>query len=77
MADTPHFRPVESSWIDSLAWQGEPGQLGVLLMRTRDGGVWRYQGVPRTFYLLWLGAKSKGKFYHEAVKGRYSEARVE
>ncbi|WP_183450714.1 KTSC domain-containing protein [Microvirga lupini] len=38
-------------------------------------GTYTYYGVPRTVYEAFLRASSKGQFYNDRIKDRYSSAR--
>jgi len=49
---------------------------GVLRIRFHSGGVYEYYGVPRRAYDLLLAAPSKGKYFHQHIKGRYDFARI-
>jgi hypothetical protein len=70
------MQPVASSWIARLGWEGVRGQPGKCYMETRDGNLYAFHGFPWTFFRLWLGAESKGKFYRMSVYKKYPETRV-
>jgi len=53
----------------------DPGA-GALRIRFRDGSVREYRGVPERVHYALLAAPSKGKCFHESIKGKYEPARV-
>jgi hypothetical protein len=59
-------RQVDSSVVDSVGYEG-----GVLEVGFRNGGVYRYHGVPRAAYLALMGAPSKGRFFNRHVRDAY------
>jgi hypothetical protein len=43
-----------------------------LFIRFITGKLYRYSGVPRTAFDALLAAPSKGTFFNEEIRGRYS-----
>jgi hypothetical protein len=66
-----HRVSVESSSIDSVGYEDE-----VLEIRFRNGGVYRYFGVPPEVCLDLLRADSKGRFFNRYVRGVYRGERL-
>lgn len=59
-------RPVESSTIDSVGYEGN-----VLEVRFRSGRVYRYFGVPSRVHTELLDADSKGRFFNGEIRDAY------
>lgn len=74
--------PLESSNIEGAGFaieegpEGEIADEGVLFLAFRDGGVYRYEGVPMAVANDFWGAESQGKFFHAEIKGRYDFSQV-
>jgi hypothetical protein len=64
-------RQVDSSVIDSVGFEG-----GVLEVGFRNGGVYRYHGVPRAAYVALMGAPSKGRFFNRYIRDAYGAERL-
>lgn len=62
------FRP-ESSLVERVLFDDEEETLSIWL-RTRRAYV--YEGVPRTIYEALRGAASAGRFFNEAIRGRFA-----
>ena len=68
MPTSPVLKPVESSNVHSVGYDRETRTLHV---RFRSGGHYTYEGVhPNTFHGM-LRSKSKGKYFHKRVRGRF------
>lgn len=61
--------PVESSNIRSIGYDSDEGLLEV---EFHSGGVYQYREVPENVFQRFLCASSKGRFFHQNIKGRYS-----
>lgn len=59
---------VESSNIQSI---GHSYPRRILEIKFRNGGVYRYKGVPRNEFKRLLAAPSKGKAFHRDIKYNY------
>ncbi|MEO5927843.1 MAG: KTSC domain-containing protein, partial [Patescibacteria group bacterium] len=60
--------PVESSSIASAGyWCNE----AVLELRFRSGAVYRYLNVPARVHGALMAAESKGRYFNEAIRGRF------
>jgi KTSC domain len=66
-------QPVRSSNICSVGYEPETHALEV---EFRGGGVYQYSGVPETVYQGMMRAASKGSYFHDHVKDRYSFRQV-
>ena len=67
-ADLPPLVPVQSSHLKGVAYNERTGDMTV---QFKDGGVYSYHGVPSNIHGELMGAPSKGKFFRQAVKGRF------
>ena len=59
---------VESSNIESI---GHSYPRRILEIKFKNGGVYRYKGVPRTEFKKLLSAPSKGKAFYNDIKYNY------
>lgn len=59
----------------SVGWEPSP-EGGTLEVEFHNGGIYQYEGVPRSVYTLLMSASSKGRFLHECVKPLYSYRKV-
>lgn len=64
---------VESSMITSF---GYDATISTLEIEFKNGAVWQYFDVPESVYYEMKSADSCGKFFHENIKGQYSESQV-
>lgn len=65
--------PVASSSIASVGYDDEASTLELAF---HSGGVYRYADVPRDVYEGMLAADSKGRYFHERIRGRFDYRRV-
>jgi hypothetical protein len=65
-------RQVESSSIAAIGHEAD-----VLEVRFRNGGVYRYHGVPKAVFARLLSAESKGRFFNRRIRDAYRCERVE
>ncbi len=61
--------PVESSNVAAVGYDVDEAVLEVTF---HSGGVYRYYGVQESVFQRFLHASSKGKFFHQNIKGKYS-----
>lgn len=66
-------QPVHSSNICSVGYEPETQTLEV---EFHGGGVYQYSGVSESVYKGLMRAASKGAYFHDYVKDRYSFRRV-
>lgn len=66
------WEDVESSNIVAVSYAG-----GDLYIRFKDGGAYRYDRVPQDVYDALWEAESIGKYFHQAIKGKYAANQVE
>ena len=59
---------VESTTLRSA---GHDAQSAVLELQFRNGAVYRYLLVPQRVYRDLLGARSKGGYFNQNIRGRY------
>jgi len=48
----------------------------LLELEFRSRAVYRYFGVPAALHEALLGARSKGSYFNQAIRGRYAYVRV-
>jgi hypothetical protein len=66
-------KQVESTWITDLIYT-RPTK--TLTMRLSDGKSYKIAGISRTMFDKWYKTNSKGKFFHDFIKGTYNVART-
>jgi hypothetical protein len=59
--------PVKSSDLAAVGWYND-----VLWVKFQNGGVYEYRGVPQGRAQDLLQAPSKGKHFHQHIKGKFS-----
>lgn len=59
-------KPVESSNINSLGWED-----GTLEVEFKSGKVYKFFNVGEEVYKAFLGSPSKGKYFHQYIKGEF------
>ena len=64
---------VESTTLRSA---GHDAQSAVLELQFCNGAVYQYSLVPRGVYRNLLGARSKGGYFNQHIRGRYPYQRV-
>jgi len=62
---------VESTVIDAI------GYSRVLEIRFESGRIYQYYNVPEEIYNAMLVAPSKGKYFNESIRGKYSYQEIE
>jgi len=65
---------VESTPLRSA---GHDAQSAVLELPFRSGAVYRYLLIPQKVYRDLLGARSKGGYFNQNIRGRYPYQRVQ
>lgn len=65
---------VESSTLGSA---GHDAQSAVLELQFRNGAVYQYFLVPPRVYLDLLGARSKGAYFNQNIRGRYPYQQIQ
>jgi hypothetical protein len=65
---------VESTTLGSA---GHDAQLIILELQFRNGAVYQYFRVPRRIYCDLLRADSKGRYFHQNIRGKYLYQRVQ
>jgi len=66
-------QPVHSSNIRSVRYETETRTLEV---EFHSGGVYQYSRVPESVYEGLIRAVSKGSYFHDHIKERYSFRKV-
>lgn len=64
--------PVESSSIASAGYRLDEE---VLEVRFRNGAVYKYLKVPAGVHGAFMAAESKGRYFNEAIRGRFEYRR--
>jgi hypothetical protein len=65
---------VQSDMIRSIGY--EPNSSILEIEFISDNSVWQYSDFPEFLWYEFQAAPSKGKFFHQQIKKRYSEFRV-
>lgn len=65
---------VESTTLGSA---GHDAQSTVLELQFRSGAVYQYLRVPRRIYCGLLRADSKGRYFHQNIRGKYPYQRIQ
>jgi KTSC domain len=70
---------VDSSHVAAVGWEPDEDDptIGVLEVEFNDGSVYQYEDVPQGKYDLLRQAGSVGTYLNQAIKGKYSYARVQ
>lgn len=63
--------PVQSG---SIASAGHDGH--ALEVEFKNGGVYRYAGVPKSAYDEMLAADSVGRYFHGNIRGKFDSVKV-
>lgn len=66
-------KPVQSTWISNLTYN-RPNK--VLTMRLSNGRSFSIPGITRTTFDKWVKSPSKGSFFHNSIKNKYSLTRI-
>jgi hypothetical protein len=66
-------QPVQSTVIAKI---GYSKRLQILEIEFLNGAIYRYVGVPRSIYHHLIAARSKARYYHENIRGKYRSFRV-
>ena len=67
---TADLQPVDSSSIKAIGYDKATQTLFVQLLSTME--TYTYQDVPDEVYDAFVSAKSKGRFYAEKIKGKFT-----
>jgi len=65
--------PVQSTWISDLTLQNNGKDVTMAL---NTGRRYRVAGVGPAVYRQWVAAQSKGRFWHDQIRGNYSVERL-
>lgn len=65
--------PVASSAIEAVGYDSDDRTLEI---EFRHGGVYEYFDVPEEVYRDLLTARSRGRYFHEHVRGKYEYRRL-
>lgn len=66
-------KPVQSTWITNIAHNRSNK---VITMKLSNGKAFSIPGVTRTTFEQWTRSPSKGRFFHQKIKGRYNITRI-
>ena len=61
----------------TLGSAGHDDQAAVLELQFRNGAVYQYSPVPPQLYRDLLRAESKGRYFNQSIRGRYSYQRIQ
>lgn len=65
---------VKSSWIARVDYT--PWPIRVLTLKLKNGNIYKIPNVGLTTYLAFITRPSKGKYWHQFIKGKYQVNRV-
>lgn len=65
--------PVVSSNLSSIGYNAEKQ---ILEIEFNNGGIYHYFNVPSSLYDRLMSANSHGKFFHQYIRGRYSDKKI-
>ena len=66
-------KKVASTWITDLT-HNRPNK--VLTMRLSNGNVYSISGIGRRMFERWHKSSSKGRFWHQFIKGSYNVRKI-
>lgn len=66
-------KSVESSWITDIT-HNRPNK--VVTMRLSNGRSFSIQGIARTGFEKWVNSRSKGRYFHDFIRGNYKITRI-
>lgn len=66
-------KPVSSSNIASIGYDADSNTLEI---QFKNGGIYRYYGVPQTVYAGLMAASSHGSYLAQNIKDRYRYEKV-
>jgi len=61
--------PVDSGWIDAIAYY-EP--IGMLEVKLSNGREYSFANVPSKIFENFMQSSSKGQFFNEVIRKKYS-----
>lgn len=65
--------PVTSTNIKEVGYDVESSTLEIVF---KDGGTYRYEGVPQSVYNGLITAGSAGQYFHRVIRDKYRFTRV-
>lgn len=65
---------VKSSNINAI---GYDGLRKVLVVQFLDGGIYKYENVSNYIYEDFMKIESKGRYFHQNIKGKFSGGKAE
>ena len=65
---------IDSSMISSIGY--DPATCILEIEFKSDGAVWDYPNFPESLWYEFLYSDSKGKFFHQNIRGQYNEYKV-
>lgn len=68
------YRQTVSS--SNLSSVGYDPATKVLEIEFNSGGIYQYYSVPSATYNALMQASSKGKYFHQHIKGQYPEKKI-
>ncbi|MDR0994215.1 MAG: KTSC domain-containing protein [Verrucomicrobiota bacterium] len=72
-AAAPVMYSVDSTFIDQIGYDVEARTLVVQMVNSSD--VYSYANVPEDIFQRFLQSESKGRYYVEHIKGKYTTMR--
>lgn len=66
-------KPVQSTWITDISYN-RPNR--VITMRLSTGRTYSIPGITRATFEKWTKASSKGRYFHQNIKGIFKATRI-
>ena len=67
---------VSSSSLTSVGYDGGASPPRFLEIEFRHGGAYRYQEVPRAVFEELMRSPSKGRYFNERIRDRYTARQI-
>lgn len=62
------LEPITSSFIEAAGYDAETK---IMAVRFKNGATWHYHGVSQDEFSQFQGARSRGTFFHEQIRGKH------
>jgi len=65
---------LQSTSLNAAIWQG---QNAFLELEFQSGAIYRYLGVPEEVYQELLCAESRGRYFNQRIRNRFSYVKID
>jgi hypothetical protein len=66
---------LQSTSLNAATYRQDQGAF--LEVEFRSGAIYRYRGVPEQVYQDLLSAESKGKYFNQHIRNRFTYAKID